>query len=232
MKHEFLAMVGVLLSVGTGCTEASPPPTSSAASAPASSRSPEPLETGPATPLGAATIKAKDAKLVEAYSSEELFSADQPVPATSEVAVLRRRRPAGTGDVAWMPNANTYCIVSVREEASDRQCFDLPAKRKPHGYVHVGTSTPHGVGSSSHPHRMWLTVTIVENASEPYTYTSGTPEHATPVQQATVKFPSGRTMTFVTYEFPQRRPIPRYAKICNTGRSVCFKAFEPSPGGE
>ncbi|MFF1400862.1 hypothetical protein ACFVZD_44960 [Streptomyces sp. NPDC058287] len=236
MKRGFLAMVGVLLSAVTGCTEASPPPdsppTSSATASSASSRSPEPPETGPATPLGAATITAKDGKLVEAYSSETFVSAGVTVPATSEVAVLRRRRPAGTGDVAWMPDANTYCMVSVREDGWDHRCFDLAAKRKPHGYVHVGTSTPHGVGRSSHPHRMWLTVTIVENVSGRYAYTGGTPEHATPVQQATMKFPSGRTMTFVTYEFPERRPIPMDAQICNTGRSVCFKAFEPSTNGE
>uniref|UniRef100_A0AAU2K1T8 Uncharacterized protein n=1 Tax=Streptomyces sp. NBC_00049 TaxID=2903617 RepID=A0AAU2K1T8_9ACTN len=156
----------------------------------------------------------------------------QTAPPTPEVAVLRRGRPVGTGDVAWMPDANMYCLVSIREQGADRQCFELAAKRKPQGYVHVGRSSPHGLGDPTQPHRMWLTVSIVENSSGSFAYTGGTPEHATEVEEATVKFPSGRTMTFVTYEFPERTSIPIDAEICNTDRTVCFKAFEPNPQGE
>lgn len=153
----------------------------------------------------------------------------EAAPATSDVAVLRRNQQVGTGDLAWMPDANTYCLLSIRERASDRQCFGLATKRKPQGYVHVGRGRPHGFAE---PGQMWLTVSIVENAGGPFAYTGGTPEHATPVQEATVKFPSGRTMTFLTYEFPEGRSIPPDAEICSTGRAVCFKAFEPTPQGE
>lgn len=131
-----------------------------------------------------------------------------------------------------MPDANTYCLVSIRERASGRQCFGLAAKRKPQGYVHVGRGAPHGVGSAAEPHRLWLTVSVVENTSGPFAYTGGTPEHATPVQEATVRFSSGRTMTFLAYEFPEGRSIPMDAEICSPGRAVCFKAFKPNAIGQ
>ncbi|UUU44215.1 hypothetical protein [Streptomyces sp. NBC_00162] len=131
-----------------------------------------------------------------------------------------------------MPDANTYCLVSIRERASDRQCFGLAAKRKPQGHVHVGRGAPHGVGSAAEPHRLCLTVSVVENAGGPFAYTGGTPEHATPVQEATVKFPSGRAMTFLTYEFPEAVSIPMDAEICSPDRAVWFKAFEPYAIGQ
>ncbi|AWW41923.1 hypothetical protein DN051_39270 [Streptomyces cadmiisoli] len=183
-------------------------------------------------PLGAAMITAEDAKLIEAYRNEALFPAGHAVPATSEVAVLRRRQPAGTGDVAWMPDANTYCLVSIRERGSDRTCFGLAAKRKPQGYVHVGRLTPHGLSGAADRHQLWLNVTVVENTSGPFTYTGGTPKHATPIQESTVRFPSGRTMIFLTYEFPEATHIPRDAEICSNSRTVCFKAFQPNAVGQ
>ncbi|MFF9199349.1 hypothetical protein ACF09L_29505 [Streptomyces sp. NPDC014779] len=238
MKRGLLACVGVMLFAVIGCTEDAPPlsspapaPAPSSSSTPASSgssSSPEPPEPGPATPLGAATVTAKDAKLIEAYGNGALFPQGQAVPATSELAVLRRGRTAGTGDLAWMPDANTYCLVSIRERASDRQCFGLAKERKPQGYVHVGRGAPHDLGSQAEPHQLWLSVSVVENTSGPFAYKDGTPEHATPVQEATVRFPSGRTMTFLTYEFPEGINIPMDAEICSTSRAVCFKAFEPS----
>ncbi|MEU8524120.1 MULTISPECIES: hypothetical protein [Streptomyces] len=235
MKHGFLAGVGVLLLMLTGCTEADPPvgsphPSPTSAS-PASSGTPEPAEPGPAEPLGAAKITAADTRLVEAFWKTALLPADKAVPASSELAVLRRGRPAGTGDVAWMPDADTYCLVSIRERGSDRECFQLAAKRKPQGYVHVGRAAPHGLGIQSEPHRLWLTVSVVENTRGSFAFTNGTPEHAPPVQQATLRFPSGRTMTFVTYEFPEAVHLPRDAEICSAGRAVCFQAFEPNPAG-
>lgn len=238
MKRGLLASVGVLLLMVTACTEASPsiasPPSSAAPASPSSPTSagspeaPEPPEPGPASPLGAAAITSQDGKLVEAFRKGP-FPPGEAAPATSDVAVLRRNQQVGTGDLAWMPDANTYCLLSIRERASDRQCFGLATKRKPQGYVHVGRGRPHGFAE---PGQMWLTVSIVENAGGPFAYTGGTPEHATPVQEATVKFPSGRTMTFLTYEFPEGRSIPPDAEICSTGRAVCFKAFEPTPQGE
>lgn len=235
MKRGLLLSIGILLALATGCTQAEPRPGSPSSSTPSSSASsdaPEPPESGPATPQGAAAITVNDAKLVQAYGSAAVFPAGEAVPATSEVAVLRRERPVGTGNVAWMPDANTYCLVSIREQTSHRQCFGLAAKRKPSGYVHVGNTLPQGLGDLAEPPQMQLTVSVVENTSGPFSYTGGTPEHATPVQEATVKFPSGRTMTFLTYEFPERESIPMDAEICNAGRVVCFKAFESTPYGE
>ncbi|MFH8837601.1 hypothetical protein [Streptomyces sp. NPDC017868] len=173
-------------------------------------------------------ITAKDAKLVEAFRRWKVFPADAAVPALSDVAVLRRGRPAGTGDLAWMPDADTYCQVSIRERGADRECFGLAAERKPQGYVHVGRAAPHGVGDQAGPPVMWLTVSVVENAAGPFAFTGGTPEHVTPPREATVRFPSGRTITFVTYELPERTEIPTGAEVCGPGRVVCFDPFEPS----
>ncbi|WP_157901057.1 hypothetical protein [Streptomyces davaonensis] len=227
--------MGLLLSALTACTEAEPapaaPPSPSAVRSPASSSSPKPPEVGPARPLGAARIVADDAKLVEALRGSDVFPTGEAAPTTSEAAVVRRRRPVGTGDVVWMPDANTYCLVSIREQGSDRQCFELAARRKPQGYVHVGRSSPHGVSDQAEPHEMWLTVSVVENSRGPFAFVGGTPKHATSVQEATVKFPSGRTMTFLTYEFPEAVSIPMDAEICNVGRAICFNAFKPSAEG-
>ncbi|MFE2578813.1 hypothetical protein [Streptomyces sp. NPDC059378] len=130
-----------------------------------------------------------------------------------------------------MPDADTYCQVSIRELGSDRRCFGLSPKRKPQGYVHVGYGAPHGLGDPE-GHQMWLSVSVVENTPGPFAFTGGTPKHATPLQEATMKFPSGRTMTFLTYEFPEGESLPMDAEICNVGRTVCFKAFEGTPDGE
>ncbi|MBT2543129.1 hypothetical protein J7E99_21105 [Streptomyces sp. ISL-44] len=94
--------------IALGPQGSSPP--SSAPSSSVSSGSPEPPapEPGPATALGAATITVGDAQLVEVYRRAVLFPAGQAVPGTSPVAVLWRGQPVGTGDVAWIPDANTF----------------------------------------------------------------------------------------------------------------------------
>ncbi|MGV9454542.1 hypothetical protein [Streptomyces sp. NPDC003635] len=158
----------------------------------------------------------------------DAFSEDKTVPAPSEAIILRRREPVGSGDVAWLPDANTYCLTAIRERAADRQCFGLAEQRVAQGYVHVGRSMPHGLSHQGGPRQMWLTVSVVENSRGPFAFVGGTPKHATPVQEATVKFASGRTMTFLTYEFPEAVDIPTDAEICNASRVVCFNAFTPS----
>ncbi|MGW8767375.1 hypothetical protein ACWGN5_33290 [Streptomyces sp. NPDC055815] len=173
-------------------------------------------------------ITAKDGKLVEALRKWSLFPAGTAVPELSDMAVLRRGRPVGTGDLAWMPDADTYCLVSIREQAADRRCFGLAHERKPRGYVHVGDAAPHGMAGSEGPPDLWLTVTVVENTAGPFVFTGGTPEHVTPLREATVRFPSGRTITFVTYELPEGTEIPTGTEICGAGRTVCFDPFAPT----
>lgn len=141
-------------------------------------------------PLGAARVTAADARLVEANRNGGLYPSGVAVPATSEMAVLRRGRPAGTGEIVTMPDADTYCLVSIRELGSDRECFELAPKRVLQGYVQVGRAAPHGLGSDKEPHQLWLTVIVVENAGGPFAFTGGTPKRATPLQQSTVRFPS------------------------------------------
>ncbi|MEV7523585.1 hypothetical protein [Streptomyces sp. NPDC091371] len=177
-------------------------------------------------------ITAEDAKLVEALKRWKMFPEGETAPAGSDVAVIRRGLPEGTGDVAWMPDANTYCLVSIRERGADRKCIGLPAQRKPRGYVNVGRAAPHGLSVQGGPTQMWLTVSVVENTDGPFTYSAGTPQHATPLQEGTVRFPSGRTMTFLTYEFPEATSIPHDAEICSPDRTVCFQAFEATARGE
>ncbi|WP_143662337.1 hypothetical protein [Streptomyces sp. Amel2xC10] len=63
---------------------------------------------------------------------------------------------------------------------------------------------------------------IAEGGSPDFEYVNR-PSGAGPVHQASVRFPSGRTVTFVTLDFPYG-PIDDESRVCSADRTVCFPA--------
>jgi hypothetical protein len=223
MKRDVLGGAAVALLLLSGCTGggdaragATSPAKGQASSSPTGGAA-APVEQGPAEPVGAAAFTPKDAKL---FAALEEFTDETPTD-PAHVAVLRRLEPAGQGDLVWMPDSRTYCVASIATDVQSRSCFDLdvgePAR------VHVGHGEPRGLDAEE-----VLVVAVVENAEGPFDYRSvKTGDGISPVRQATMRFPSGRTFTFIAYGLGDgRRSIPLSADICDPDGDMCFAAFD------
>ncbi|MEU3793994.1 hypothetical protein [Streptomyces fructofermentans] len=231
MKRALLVGMGAVLVLVTGCTDSGPPQASRTSPAPSSSPSPStkapvPPEPGPAKPLGGAAIGKQDGSLVESFTEfiEESSLDTRTEPALSEVAVLQRLGPPGTGDLVWMPDADTYCLTTIRSNVKGHQCHGLAPKRPARGYVQVGDPAPRSAGST-YAKQDWLLVSLVENAQGPFAFSGDRPKGASPVHQATLRFASGRTVTFLAYSQSDSR-IPQNAEMCGPDRKVCFDPYD------
>ncbi|MFE6805089.1 hypothetical protein ACFVEN_25885 [Streptomyces sp. NPDC057681] len=149
-------------------------------------------------------------------------------PELSEVAVLQRLGPTGTGDLVWMPDADTYCLTTIRSSVKSHGCYGLAPKRPARGYVQVGAPTPRGVGAT-YSKQDWLSVSLVENAQGPFTFAGDRPKGTSSVRQATLRFASGRTVTFLAYS-QKDATIPQNTKMCGPHRKVCFDPYDFDPG--
>lgn len=231
MKRALLVGMGVVLVLVTGCTDNGSPQASRTSPAPSSSPSPStkapvPPEPGPAKPLGGAAVGRQDGSLVDSFTEfiEESDLDTGVEPELSEVAVLQRLEPTGTGDLVWMPDADTYCLTTIRSSLKSHGCYGLAPKRPARGYVQVGDPTPRGAGST-YSKQDWLSVSLVENAQGPFTFTGDRPKGTSSVRQATLRFASGRTVTFLAYSHTDSR-IPQNTKICGPHRKVCFDPYD------
>lgn len=189
-----------------------------------------PPEPGPAKPLGRAAVGKRDGKLVDSFTEfiEESDLDTRIEPELPEVAVLQRLTPTGTGDLVWMPDADTYCLTTIRSSLKSHRCYGLAPKRPARGYVQVGDPTPRGVGST-YSKQDWLSVSVVENAQGPFTFTGDRPKGTSAVRQATLRFTSGRTVTFLAYSQTDSR-IPQNTKICGPHHKVCFDPYDRDLG--
>jgi hypothetical protein len=149
----------------------------------------------------------------------------RPHPEPEQVAVLRPLEPEGTGDLVWMPDERTFCVMALDTDAAPKNCFDLPPAET--GHVRVWAGTPHDLAVTQ-----WWAFAVVENVVGRFDYTRGfAGEGVMPVQQATVRLPSGRAVTFIAYGLDGgRTDIPLHAEICGprheARQEICFNPFE------
>ncbi|AWE51331.1 MULTISPECIES: hypothetical protein [Streptomyces] len=227
MKRQIVvgAAVGLLLVAGcTGEEGSGEKPQAKRPSAVSQTPKPKPTaERGPGEPLGATLLASTDAELRKQYEQYEPGRVGGH-PDAAHVAVLRgREKPWQMAQLVWMSDSGHFCWMAheSKHESSASQCSPMPTSRPGVEQVHTPPTPKVDDG--------WY-LAVVENAVGRFGYTGRSEKALVPVRQATVRFPSGRTVTFVSYgRRHDDRRIPWDAEICDADRSVCFDAFDRVP---
>ncbi|MFB7372088.1 hypothetical protein ACFC0D_19850 [Streptomyces sp. NPDC056222] len=187
---------------------------------------PRPYERVPARPLDEAVGERDLAFLRAAFTHQ--VPTGYKVPPVDEVAVIHRLS-AESGELAWMPDGRTFCYGMVRGSYSSFKCGRLPEEAPAPGLLltHVGDSDRVASEDSLDEVRRVVFV-IAEGGPKRFDHVKRSKEMG-PVHQAVARFPSGRMVTFLTFDHPGHGwELDPEAKICRSDRAVCFPS-EPVP---
>lgn len=150
------------------------------------------------------------------------------VPPSDEVAVIHRLS-AETGELAWMPDGRTFCYGMVREGYSSFRCGKLPEEAPAPGllFTHTGDDDrAEREGDLDEVRR--VVFVIAEGGPKRFDHVKRR-KGMGPVHQAVARFPSGRMVTFLTFDHPVHGwELDPEARICRSDRAVCFPS-EPVP---
>ncbi|GEB60183.1 hypothetical protein GCM10017674_77140 [Streptomyces gardneri] len=178
-----------------------------------------PYDKMPARPLGEAAVNDRDhAFLQEAFAIQ--IPAGHKVPPADEVAVIRRM-DAKNGELAWMSDGRTFCYGKIREGYSSYSCGRLPEEAPAPGLLFTIWGEPDRVSNGENNAAVRVvSFVIAEGGPARFDHVKRSKETG-PVHQAVARFPSGRMVTFLTFDRPYG-PIDPEAEICRSDRKICF----------
>ncbi|MGY0021042.1 hypothetical protein ACVHNB_18910 [Streptomyces sp. YJ-C3] len=125
------------------------------------------------------------------------------------------------GELAWMPDGHTFCYALVRRAKTTLVCGTLPDRAPAPGLLLVRRGDPDQVLEQGKEGRTRMVSFVIAEGGDRHFDHVGRAAGAGPVNQAVARFPSGRMVTFLTFDRPYG-PINSKAEICSTDRSVCF----------
>ncbi|WP_234344415.1 hypothetical protein [Streptomyces sp. WM6372] len=219
----------------TGCTsgQAAPPkPTVPSGTAGATgtvgamgatpSATQRPYDTMPARPTGEAAPTDGDRALLRVALRRPYVPAAYEIPADDAVAVIHRV-DAENGELAWMPDGRTFCFVLVRRGMAASTCGPLPEEAPAPGLLLKRAGEPdQALDQGKEVQARMVSFVMAEGGSRRFDHVKRASD-AGPVNQAVARFPSGRMVTFLTFDRPYG-PVDTEAEICSTDRTVCFPA--------
>ncbi|MFD9034426.1 hypothetical protein ACFVZW_25280 [Streptomyces sp. NPDC059567] len=133
-----------------------------------------------------------------------------------------------TGELAWMPDGRTFCYGMIRKGYSSFNCGRLPEEAPAPGLLFTVPSDPDRVSSEDNLDQLrHVSFVIAEGGSKSFNHVKRG-QGAGPVHQAVARFPSGRMVTFLTFDRPDQGVLDPEAEICSSDRAVCFPS-EPVP---
>ncbi|MFE2009019.1 hypothetical protein [Streptomyces sp. NPDC059491] len=186
-----------------------------------------PYDNLPARPLGKAAATARDTVFLDAALASGIPAGYQ-VPPVDEVAVIRRVG-AKSGDIAWLADGRTFCFGVAREGYSSYRCGRIPEKGPAPGLLVTVPYTHDRVTSEDDlDEARVVSFVIAEGGPQRFDHVKRG-EGTSPVYQAVARFPSGRMVTFLTFDHRESgAPLDPDAEICRSDRAVCFPS-EPVP---
>ncbi|MEU9298840.1 hypothetical protein [Streptomyces sp. NPDC048266] len=198
---------------------------SSAATRPAVTQ--RPYDRLPARPLGTAAATGRDSVFLDAAFASGAPSGRE-VPPVDEVVVIRRLG-AKSGELAWMSDGRTFCYGMVREGYSSFSCGLLPEEAPAPGLLFTVPGAPDRVTSEDNlDETRYVSFVIAEGGPKRFDHVKRS-KGMGPVHQAVARFPSGRMVTFLTFDHAGHEwGLDPEAEICRSDRAVCFSS-EPVP---
>lgn len=150
------------------------------------------------------------------------------VPPVGEVAVIRHSG-VKSGELAWMPDGRTFCFGLVREAHGSFTCGRLPEEGPALGLLVTVPVTHDRVTSEDDLDRVRnVSFVVAEGGPRRFDHVKRS-KGTGPVNQAVARFPSGRMVTFLTFDRPGHGvELDPEAEICRSDRAVCFPS-EPVP---
>lgn len=140
------------------------------------------------------------------------------VPLDIQVIVIHRASGGGAGEVAWLPDSRSYCLAVVREARAMTTCGAVPKSWAP------GEILLRGKGELLPDPDRILHFAIVAGEHGPYAFAGA---DLGPVREGTGGFPSGPSLSLLTYEAPKTPASD--ARICSEDNAICFSAFDAPP---
>lgn len=215
-----------LLVALAGCTSGTEQPRDSSKPAPAkSSATTRPAVTQrlydkmPARPLGEAAVSARDHAFLQTAFAIPI-PAGHKIPPADEVVVIRRM-DAKNGELAWMSDGRTFCYGKIREGYSSYTCGRLPEKAPAPGLLlTVRGDSDRAPSEDSLDEVRVVGFVIAEGGPARFDHVKRS-KGTGPVYQAVARFPSGRMVTFLTFDRAYG-PIDPGAEICRSDRKICF----------
>ncbi|MYW70129.1 hypothetical protein GTY65_39660 [Streptomyces sp. SID8379] len=174
----------------------------------------------PARPTGTAVATARDGVFLRKALGHLRLPVGYDLPADDTVAVIHRKDDT-TGELAWMPDGRTFCWLMVRRSKTTSACGSPPDKAPAPGLLFVDSGTPDQILEEGKEDQVrMVSFVIAEGGSRHFDHVRRA-SGAGPVQQVVSRFPSGRKVTFLTFDRPYG-PIDSKAEICSADRKVCF----------
>ncbi|MFE7584912.1 hypothetical protein ACFU5Y_25505 [Streptomyces gardneri] len=193
--------------------------TPSAATRPAVTQ--RPYDRVSARPLGKAAATARDSVFLRSAFASGV-PAGYEVPPAYEVAVIHRLS-AETGELAWMFDGHTFCYGMVWEGYGSFKCGRLPEEAPTPGLLLTHQGDSDRVTNEDNPDEVRnVSFVIAEGGPKPFDHVKRS-KGMGPVHQAVARFPSGRMVTFLTFDYLKRGGgLDPEAEICRSDRAVCF----------
>ncbi|MFD0151109.1 hypothetical protein ACWGQ4_02540 [Streptomyces sp. NPDC055721] len=180
-----------------------------------------PYDKMPARPLGKAAAGGRDRAFLRAAFAVQK-PAGHEVPPADEVVVIHRL-DARNGELAWMSDERTFCYGKIREGYSSYTCGELPEKAPAPGLLLSLPGEHDRVTSEGNLDEVRnVNFVIAEGGPERFAHVKPG-KGMGPVHQAVARFPSGRMVTFLTFDYPAHGyEFAPEAEICRSDQEVCF----------
>ncbi|MFJ2937912.1 hypothetical protein ACIO8G_34745 [Streptomyces sp. NPDC087219] len=216
----------LLATLAAGCASGTEQPRNSskpaAAKSSASTRpavTQRPYDRMPARPLGEGAVGDRDHAFLRT-AFEIPVPGGHKIPPADEVIVIHRL-DARNGELAWMPDGRTFCYGKIREGYSSLNCGRLPDEPPAPGLLFTAAGEPDRDSSKENRDEVrFVSFVIAEGGPARFDHVKRSKEMG-PVHQAVARFPSGRMVTFLTFDRPHGLLDPE-AKICRSDRQICF----------
>ncbi|MFD8010840.1 hypothetical protein [Streptomyces sp. NPDC058955] len=223
-----MSAAAMLLLTLAGCTSGTEQPRDSAKPAPAKSSATarpavtqRPYDRMPARPLGEAAVSDRDQAFLQAAFAIQMPGGHK-VPPADEVVVIRRL-DARNGELAWMSDGHTFCYGKIREGYSSYRCGGLPEEAPAPGLLLTVPGEPDRAPSDDNQDEVRVvSFVIAEGGAQRFDHVKRS-KGTGPVHQAVARFPSGRMVTFLTFDRAYGwGPVDPEAEICRSDRKICF----------
>jgi hypothetical protein len=170
--------------------------------------------------MGKAAPTNRDRMFLQAALRHPQIPAAYELPSDDTVAVIHRVDDEN-GELAWMPDGRIFCYIMMRRSTATSVCGPLPDKAPAPGLLLIRRGEDDQVMEQGKEDQIrMVSFVIAEGGSRHFDHVKRA-SGAGPVNQAVARFPSGRMVTFLTFDRPYGR-IDAEAEICSTDRTVCF----------